>query len=161
MPFLTGLPITERGIKPYIAKLKEVYLSRQSALSFDLNINAENIESHAATLVATDAVIAASIADHLNKVGGTSARPVSLFGEDICTRALGTKVLKGENAILEELNSEIYGTIYADPILLGQVKDDHISKIELPQYAISSRIGATAEKEYIGSDFREIGKTTA
>lgn len=136
IPYLEGIPLEENFHEEYIRALKKVRKSRQP-MTFQPE-EKKNIGQKKACII-HDAVMAASIGNVWRR-RGIEAEEFTLFGEDAVSRALHVKGLADEDEIIQCVNSEQYDFVVADPLILELVERKEVCKIEMPHYAVSSKI---------------------
>ena len=107
-------------------------------------------------IVIEDAVIAASIRTQLLAEGYAKVDIVSPFGADAATRLLGAETTANEKELLEVVNRYGCQFMAADIFLLQYRRNrSDISLLEIPKYAISSKLTYARRWNYIGMDWNQ------
>lgn len=153
-PYLGGVPIGELGTKHYFKCLDYIFKNRKSLEVSQISVNPTR-KSKGIAIVVEDGVIASSIRVELLAQGYEKVYTASLFNKDIGMDGIETYFLKNESEIIDFINKDC-GLIVADPLLLDQRKNkDTVDMIEVPKYAVSSRIYHDKRWIYIDSNWNK------
>ena len=155
MPYLAGLPIGELGSKHYFQCLEQVFASGESREVSQFSIEKKGSGKGTAVVI-EDGVIASSIRVELLAQGYDKVRVVSPFGKDRGMMGIEVEFTGDEDELLEAVNTTDCSLIAADPLLLQYRKEQtNITQIDLPKYAISSKLYHKKRWIYIGNGWKE------
>lgn len=102
-------------------------------------------------VILEDGIIASSIRVELLAQGYEQVDVISLFGKDGGMNGIDAEYAEDEDMILEAVNREDCTLLVGDPILLQHRKEkEGVGLIELPKYAISSKLMHHKRWTYIG-----------
>ncbi len=154
MPFLTGLPIGEFGTEHYFTCLEQVFEIGKSMEVSQVPVTVQGNKKGEATVI-EDGVIASSIRVELIAQGYENVRVVSLFGKDAGMADIKVEYTENEDAILEAVNGESSVLVIADPLLLKYRENkEGVELVEIPKYAISSKLAHQKRWVYIGNGWK-------
>ena len=155
MPFLAGLPIGEYGTEHYFACLEQVFETGESMEVSQTPVTVKGDKKGEAVIL-EDGILASSIRVELLAQGYEKVRVVSLFGKDAGMAKVEAEYTGDEDAILAAVNADGASLVIADPILLKYRENMENAKVvELPKYAISSKLFHYKRWIYIGKGWNE------
>lgn len=166
LPYLAGLPVGTFGSRCYFDCLRRVAETKESCLlsweAAGRNVKTQQRQGGCKergagrAVVLEDAVIAASIRAELLAEGYEEVALASPFGEDQGTKLFAAECPRSEKEILETVNRADCHFIAADPLLLShrRRKEGDIL-LELPKYAVSSKLMHHRRWVYIGDGWNE------
>lgn len=150
MPFLSGLPVGRYGSRHYFECLEHVFETGKSMEVSQRSIGAVG-EKKGRAVVLEDGIIASSIRMELLAEGYEQVDVISLFGRDEGMNGIQAEYAEDEDGILQAVNTEGCTLLAADPILQKYREDrDKTMQIELPKYAVSSKLMHQRRWVYIG-----------
>lgn len=155
MPYLAGLPIGTYGTKHYFTCLEKVFATGDS-----MEVSQQPIEravkGKGTAVVMEDGIIASSMRVELLAEGYDEVRVVALFGKDAGMKKVEADYVDGEEEILAAVNTEGCKLLIADPILLQyREQKENVTLVDLPKYAISSKLSHYKRWVYIGSNWEK------
>lgn len=151
MPYLSGLPIGELGTNHYFDCLKEVFECGKSMEISQKPIQIKGDKKGHAVVI-EDGIIASSIRMELLLQGYEKVDVVSIFGKDLGMSDIEAKYTDNEYEIMDAINTEESTLLAADPFLIQyREKKDGVKLVDLPKYAISSKLTDQKRWVYIGS----------
>ena len=107
-------------------------------------------------VVLEDGIIASSIRVDLLAQGYEKVRVVSLFGKDAGMTNVEAEYTEDEDMILAAINGEHCALVAADPLLLRYRENtEGVKLVELPKYAISSKLYHHKRWVYMAKKFSE------
>ncbi|MBQ2935037.1 MAG: hypothetical protein IJD96_02245 [Lachnospiraceae bacterium] len=155
MPFLAGLPVGEFGTEHYFTCLKKVFETGNSIEVSQEPIKVQG-DKKGEVVVLEDGIIASSIRVDLLAQGYEKVRVVSLFGKDAGMTNVEAEYTEDEDMILAAINGEHCALVAADPLLLRYRENtEGVKLVELPKYAISSKLYHHKRWIYIAEKFSE------
>ncbi len=155
MPFLAGLPIGEYGTEHYFACLEQVFETGESMEVSQAPVTVKGDKKGEAVIL-EDGILASSIRVELLAQGYEKVRVVSLFGKDAGMAKVEAEYTGDEDAILAAVNEDGASLVIADPILLKYRENlENAKVVELPKYAISSKLFHYKRWIYIGKGWNE------
>lgn len=155
MPYLAGMPIGEFGTTHYFTCLEKVFTDGISMEVSELSVE-RAIGGKGLAVIMEDGIIASSIRVQLLAEGYDEVRVIALFGKDAGMKQVEAKYVDGEEEILAAVNTEGCNLLIADPILLQyREKKENIVLVDLPKYAISSKLSHYKRWVYIGSNWEK------
>ena len=155
MPFLAGLPIGEYGTEHYFACLEQVFETGESMEVSQTPVTVKGDKKGEAVIL-EDGILASSIRVELLAQGYEKVRVVSLFGKDAGMAKVEAEYTGDEDAILAAVNEDGASLVIADPILLKYRENlENAKVVELPKYAISSKLFHYKRWIYIGKGWNE------
>lgn len=156
IPYLAGVPVGKEGSEQYLSCLHRVVQEQKSmAVSLE-DEDRKQTDNGPYAIVIEDAVIAASIRTQLLAEGYAKVDIVSPFGADAATRLLGAETTANEKELLEVVNRYGCQFMAADIFLLQYRRNrSDISLLEIPKYAISSKLTYARRWNYIGMDWNQ------
>lgn len=153
MPYLAGLPIGEFGTEHYFACLEKVFENGKSMEVSQKSINVQGNKTGEA-VVLEDGIIASSMRVELLAQGYERVRVVSLFGKDSGMSDVEAEYTEDEDMILAAVNAESCSFVAGDPLLLKYREcTEGVEMVELPKYAISSKLYHYKRRVYIANKF--------
>lgn len=151
MPYLAGLPVGELGTEHYFNCLKEVFECGKSMEISQKPIQIKRDKKGHAVVI-EDGIIASSIRMELLLQGYEKVDVVSIFGKDLGMSDIEAKYTDNEYEIMDAINTEESTLLAADPFLIQyREKKDGVKLVDLPKYAISSKLTHQKRWVYIGS----------
>lgn len=155
MPYLAGIPIGELGTEHYFNCLDKVFEVGESMEVSEQPIKIKGSKKGNAVIL-EDGIIASSIRIELLAQGYENVNVVSMFGKDLGMSNIEAKYTEDEYEIMDYINMENCTLLAADPILLQyREKKDGVKLVELPKYAISSKLTHQKRWVYIGNEWNE------
>lgn len=151
MPYLAGLPVGELGTEHYFNCLEKVFEDGESmeVSQMPIKINGDKTGN---AIVIEDGIIASSIRMELLAQGYEKVDVVSIFGKDLGMSEIEAKYTDNEYEIMDAINTEESTLLAADPFLIQyREKKDGVKLVDLPKYAISSKLTHQKRWVYIGS----------
>jgi len=153
MPYLAGLPVGEFGTEHYFTCLEKVFETGKSREVSQEPIEVKGNKTGEA-VVLEDGIIASSMRVELLAQGYEKVRVVSLFGKDSGMVNVEAEYTEDEDMILAAVNDENCSFVAADPFLLKYRENTKgVELIELPKYAISSKLYHYKRWVYIAEKF--------
>ena len=153
MPYLAGLPVGDLGTEHYFNCLERVFEEGKSMEVSEAPINVIGSNKGDAVIL-EDGIIASSIRMELLAQGYENVHVVSMFGKDLGMSNVEAKYTEDEDEIMDFINMENCTLLVADPILTQyREKKDGIKLVELPKYAISSKLTNNKKWVYIGNNW--------
>ncbi|MBQ6819739.1 MAG: hypothetical protein IJO26_00405, partial [Clostridium sp.] len=153
MPYLAGLPVGDLGTEHYFNCLERVFEEGKSMEVSEAPINVIGSNKGDAVIL-EDGIIASSIRMELLAQGYENVHVVSMFGKDLGMSNVEAKYTEDEEEIMDFINMENCTLLVADPILTQyREKKDGIKLVELPKYAISSKLTNNKKWVYIGNNW--------
>ena len=154
IPYLAGIPVGKEGSEQYLSCLQKTVQERTSRTISEEDKEQSSNGPYA--IVIEDAVIAASIRTQLLTEGYGKVDIVSPFGADAATRLFNAETTTDEKELLEVINRQGCQFIAADIFLLQYRRErDGVVLLELPKYAISSKLTHARRWEYIGESWNQ------
>lgn len=155
IPYLAGLPIGEYGSSHYFECLEQVFETKAS-----MEVSQKPVAVHqkkkGRAVVLEDGIIASSIRTELLAEGYQQVDVISLFERDPGMAGIDASYAQDEDGILEAVNTEGCELLVADPILLKyREKKDGVKLVELPKYAISSKLMHHRRWTYVGEGWNQ------
>lgn len=155
MPYLAGLPIGTYGSEHYFQCLSKVFETGKS-----MEISQEDVcvrgEKKGKAVILEDGILASAIRVELLAQGYEQVDVVSLFGRDAGMDGVKAEYTEGEDDILQAVNREACTLVIADPILLQyREQKEGVTFIEMPKYAISSKLMHHRRWVYIGENWNQ------
>lgn len=155
IPYLAGMPIGEFGTDHYFECLEKVFETGKSMEMSQTPVKVQGAEEKNAVII-EDGIIASAIRVELLARGYKNVRVVSPFGKDAGMSGVEAEYTKNEDMILEAVNDENSSVIIADPLLLRyREHTENVDLVELPKYAISSKLSHHKRWIYIGKDWNK------
>lgn len=153
MPYLAGLPIGELGTEHYFNCLEEVFEVGKSMEVSQKDIDIKGSKKGNAVIL-EDGIIASSIRMELLAQGYENVHVVSMFGKDLGMSNVEAKYTEDEYEIMDSINMEECTLLAADPLLLQYRENkEGVKLVELPKYAISSKLMHQKRWIYIGDEW--------
>ncbi|MBP3930716.1 MAG: hypothetical protein J6D47_14295 [Peptostreptococcaceae bacterium] len=155
MPYLAGIPVGEYGTEHYFNCLEEVFESGKSMEVSQKSIQI-NGDKKGYAVVIEDGIIASSIRMELLSQGYEKVDVISIFGKDLGMSDIEVKYADNEYEIMDAINTKDCTLLAADPFLTQyREPKDGIKIIELPKYAISSKLTHQKRWVYIGNGWNK------
>ena len=153
MPYLAGIPVGELGTEHYFNCLEKVFEDGKSMEVSEHPINVIGSNKGDAVIL-EDGIIASSIRMELIAQGYDNVHVVSMFGKDTGMSNVEAKYTEDEDEIMNFINMENCTLLVADPILTKyREKNDGVKIVELPKYAISSKLTNKKKWVYVGDNW--------
>ena len=153
MPYLAGMPIGELGTKHYFECLEHVFKTGESMEVSQVPVKPTN-SGKGVAIVLEDGIIASSMRVDLLCQGYDKVQVVSLFGNDAGMKGIEAEFTESEEEILTAVNGEECSLLVADPLLLQYRENKKgVKLVDLPKYAISSKLSHHKRFVYIGKSW--------
>lgn len=155
MPYLAGLPIGTYGSEHYFQCLSQVFDTEKSMEISQANVSVKEKKKGKAVIL-EDGILASAIRVELLAQGYEHVEVVSLFGCDIGMDGVKAEYTEGEEDILQAINTGECELIVADPFLLQyREQKENVKLVEIPKYAISSKLMHHRRWVYIGEGWNQ------
>lgn len=150
MPYLAGLPIGTYGTKHYFKCLEKVFAEGESMEMSQMPVKVRG-EAKGKAVILEDGIIASAMRVELLARGYQEVDVVSLFGKDKGMEGVIAEYTSDEDAIISAVNREGCELVVADDFLLMYRQEkEGVTLLELPKYAISSKLTHHRRWTYIG-----------
>jgi hypothetical protein len=151
-PFLAGLPIGEKNAASCVDLLRNVMEDGKSQV-----IKGERSNGGSARwLIVGEQIQSNCIRNALNiEYGEPDVTVGAIFGLEPALAAEGDVDLPDERAIKNEINSDRYDIVIADPFLYPLLADKNKRFFHHAQYAVSSKLGSAYGVDFIGGKFNK------